>query len=336
MDILTPTPQQQIGNGTKKQISKDNDDARKLIVKDNGELKSYSEIYVSTRTAVVVTNCFIDLEKLFENIPIAQYEPVQKRRGRKKRVNIERPIPKLPFGSVVSAQYEQKARGTLLKPQNEHFLHCVVIYIVIDPNQAPFGENNFPNVKIYTNGKLHITGCKSDDDYVNAFKAVLQLFDTIKQYTGEDVIANKPSTYTALFNTVMQNIDFYIGFGICRESLDRYIKKYTNYNSIYEGSISPGVSVKIPVSTEKDERLVSLSYDPVTKQMERAIVNLEEHKSFFVRKNKNRDRYHTFRIYASGNIIFTSAGSDMEDVYNNFVSDLIKNKEHFEETLSNE
>jgi len=316
----------------KKTSSKIVNQLSKLVISDDSSIIPFSQIEVSTRTAIVVTNCFIDLDKLFEYIPIAQFEPVAKRRGRKKRVNIERPVPKLPFGSVINAQYEGKVRGTLLKPPGTFFLHCVVINIVIDDSSVAFGEMDKKNVKIYTNGKLQITGCDSDKQYVATLKAVFQLFNTIKTYTGEDVVTNNPQTYTAIFNTVMQNMNFYLGFNVCRESLDRFIKKETTYRSIYEGSITPGVSIKIPLSSDENKKCLSMTFDKETSEITTDEVNFVDYASFFIKKNKSKSRCHTFLIFASGEVIFTSAGADMEDVFNNLVTQLVKNRKQFEET----
>ena len=49
------------------------------------EFKNFEEIPVSTKTFIIMTNIVIDIQKLFNFLPITQYTLVQKKRGRKKK-----------------------------------------------------------------------------------------------------------------------------------------------------------------------------------------------------------------------------------------------------------
>lgn len=357
MDSVHTHPQETVLNNvpTKKVSEKVRARLSKKVMNADGTVKPFSQIPVSTRTAIVVTNLFIDLNKLFEYCPIAEFEPVMKRRGRKKRVNIERPTAKLPFGSVVNVQYECKVRGTLLKPKKQsveeeeeeqssgankaYFLHCVTLVIAIDKEENVFGENCLKNIKCYQNGKFQITGCKTDQQYLDTMEAIFHLFQDIKTYTGEEVIQNQSSLteYTAVFNTVMQNMDFYMGFGICRDKLDRIIN--TNYKeqycSIYEASVTPSLNIKIPIQVSNETPLLSMTFQKATRVCKSAMVPYGEYKSFFAKKNKQREAYHTFLVFATGNIIFTSSAANREDVYNEIISILVQNKEEIKEENDN-
>jgi TATA-box binding protein (TBP) (component of TFIID and TFIIIB) len=320
----------------------------KKVMNTDGTVKPFSEIPVSTRTAIVVTNLFIDLNKLFDYCPIAEFEPVMKRRGRKKRVNIERPTAILPFGSVVNVQYECKVRGTLLKPKKQveeedeeqsaskaYFLHCVTLVIAINKEENVFGENCTKNVKVYCNGKLQITGCKTDQQYLDTMEAIFKLFQDIKTYTGEEVILNQATleTYTAVFNTVMQNINWYMGFGICRDKLDRIINTYyrEQYCSIYEASVTPSLNIKIPIQVSNETPLLSMTFNKETQEVSQSMVPYGDYKTFFAKKNKQREAYHTFLVFATGNIIFTSSAANRKDVFEEIISILVKYKDEIKE-----
>ena len=44
-----------------------------------------------------------------------------------------------------------------------------------------------------------------------------------------------------------------------------------------------------------------------------------------------KEAEHTFLVFATGHVIFTSAGSDMETVFHTFITLMIENRAHFEE-----
>ena len=340
--------------------SRNTDKEAPPVLMEDGSIKPFHMFDTSTRTAVVVTNCSLHLDKLFTYIPIAQYEPVKKQRGRKKRINIERPTPKLPFGSVVYAQYESKARGVRLRPtstankkqtssqanvlqtqktsESSFFKHCVMLDIMIDRDEQAFGENNSKNIKLYSNGTMHITGCKHDDHYQDLVVAVFQLFNIIRTYTGEEVVVRRPEKCTAVFNTVMQNINFFMGFGIYRDLLDDFIQEhFPNYCSGYEGSVNTSVNIKIPINPDnvpKNHQLMQLTYDLTNDTYSRSRVPYEEVKHMFQKKGKRKDKEHTFLVFASGLVILTSPGDDMEHAFYQFVHTLLTNRAQFEEKLA--
>ena len=57
----------------------------------------------------------------------------------------------------------------------------------------------------------------------------------IEEMTGERCYRfnNSESTLRIVFNTVMQNMDFNIGFNISRERLDRFINTRTEFVSVF-------------------------------------------------------------------------------------------------------
>ena len=355
---VTTATSKRVNEKMKKRMSK-------IVLNEDGSLKPFSEIGVSTRTCVVLTNCTVDLDRLFTYAPLIDYQPPVKRRGRRSKYDVEPPVPRLPFGSVLNIQMEDKKRGLFLsnggvataptapatpaspstpsepstprivtsaptgETKKSFFLHCAVMDIHIDDYGDQNDEIKFKNVKVYRNGKLHITGCKNDKQYLDTVKAVFQLYDAIETYIGEPVIACQDPTYRAVFNTVMQNMDFYIGFNIFRIKLDEFINQHTDYRSIFEGSSTTGVNIKIPIM-EQDQKLMSFEYDKATQICRNGWVNYADFKHFFPRKSK-KEKEHTFLVFASGTVIFTSSGPEMEHVFNKLIGLLVKNRHFFEE-----
>ena len=339
----------------------------KIVIRPDGSVKPFNEIGVSTCTLIVVTNLQIDLAKLFAYTPITDYQPPKKRRGRKKRNNNEKPAPKLPFGHVIQVQHELKVRnsqqfttqpsldvnvtnvattsGKKRKSQaheepfeksnkRAYFLHCVVLKIIVDEH----GEKPDKNVKIYRNGKFQITGCKNNKQSLDTVRAIFELFQSIEQYTGERVVQHAEPQMKAVFNTVMQNRDFYMGFNIFRDKLDQFFNEHTDYISIFESAQATHVNIKIPIES-CEENLLYLQYDPVARHSTVSTVLRSDYLPLLTKKTSKssstpseESHEHTFLVFASGHVIFTSIpGRSMEQMYYKMIQLLIQNREYFEE-----
>jgi TATA-box binding protein (TBP) (component of TFIID and TFIIIB) len=414
--VQTSAPAPVLSNSqVRKMTEKVRQNVAKCIIDGNGNLKPFAQIPISTRTVIVLTNCTVDLAALFQYAPVIDFEPQVKRRGRKKRNNFEKPVPKIPFGSVVKVQHELKIRGTDLKkkdtntestksassksaakpfqPQGQaaneeeqmntsddeesvdmqidscetnstgttgtgrdtvvtneliapnregnyqvqlepvkkaYFLHCVTLVIAIHSDQDK--ENITKNVKLFSNGKMQITGCKNDDQYINTVKAVFQLFHTIEQYIGQPIVVCNDPNYRAVFNTVMQNMDFYMGFGIYRNKLDQFMNTKTDYITIFEPSMNPCVNIEIPIQ-DSDAKMMSMEYNRQTQAVTRGQVNHKDFQHYFAKKNpKKKPAVHTFLVFASGRVIFSSSGSSSEKIFYEFINLMIQNRLEFEET----
>jgi hypothetical protein len=203
------------------------------------------------------------------------------------------------------------------------------------------------NVKVSANGKFQITGCKENNHYEQAIMGLFQNLQQIQEYTGiesyymveDDNVTRSSRTdlpVKATFNTVMQNMDFNIGFPIDRNKLDTFINTHTNFCSIFEGSINTEVNAKIKAQDTLESELPQIHYHPSTGQLTRCmapyrfycdLLNEKERK-----KETRKDRYHTFLIFSSGSVIMSSRGTDMERVFYYFVDLLLQNRKHFEDT----
>lgn len=323
----------------------------KRILTPDGKIRSFEELGVSTKTVIAVTNIRINLDVFYNYVPIVDFTPQEKRRGRKKRINIETPVHILPFGSVIMVQRRRDFRGTVLKTKsrknNTYFLHSVTIVMSLN-------NNKFVNVKVSANGKFQITGCKENEHYEQTIIALFQNLQYINDCTGEQSysLAAEPGSSStsgtgsssnvvkAVFNTVMQNMDFNIGFAICRNRLDSFINQHTNFCSIFEGSINTEVNIKVPTKQSMEIDLHQIRYDPASKVLTREKVpynfycdQLNEKER---RKETRKERYHTFLVFASGSVIMSSRGPDMQRVFYEFINILLNNKKQFEDASEKE
>jgi len=97
-----------------------------------------SEIDVSTKTIIAISNLKINLEKFYEYIPITPFKPIEKKRGRKKKIAVEQTVDLVPEGSIINVQRKNNFRGVLLKKKkntNTYFLHSVTMVLSIEKNK---------------------------------------------------------------------------------------------------------------------------------------------------------------------------------------------------------
>jgi TATA-box binding protein (TBP) (component of TFIID and TFIIIB) len=316
----------------------------KSIVKSDGTIKNFEEIAISTKTVIGISNLKINLEKFYNYMPITDYTPPQKKRGRKRRIQIATTSNNIPFGSIISIQRKKEVRGAILKtkkkssnisdeedtprPANEkdYFLHSVSLVVVLDDNKQI-------NIKVSSNGKLQITGCKCDDHFIQAVISVYKTMIEVEKWTGE-ILFTLNGDLEVVFNTVMQNMDFNVGFRINRYKLDKYINQYTNYCSIFEGSLSTGVNIKVRSDPDVYPKILKIRYS--NGELERFYTSFEEYKTLLDKKKETKkDKHHTFLVFASGSIIMSSRGSEMKEVYDSLIDILTNNREHFEDKSFN-
>ena len=96
------------------------------------EKRNFKDIPISTRTIIVATNTIINIENLYDNLPITPYTVIRKKRGRKKKDVIEDIHNTVPSGSIISIKYQDKLRGVELKPKKKKtkfFRNAVTIII---------------------------------------------------------------------------------------------------------------------------------------------------------------------------------------------------------------
>jgi hypothetical protein len=308
-------------------------DESKVILLPDGKFKDFERIGISTETVIALTNLQIDNTKFFQYVPITDFTPIEKKRGRKKRYCVQVPQVKLPYGSVISVQKGNSIRGAILKNKQKKnktfFLHSVTTVFVLKDNKQI-------NVKVSNNGRFQMTGCKNESHYVETIILLMSYLKQIEEFTGEKIWKfSSGEKLEVTFNTVMKNMDFNIGFSIHRDKLDYFINTGTDFRSIFEGSISTGVNIKVPTVLDQEEKLLKIAYNMKTGEIERSNVPYSSYYSSLEdkekRKEQRKEKYHTFLVFSSGSIIMSSRGSDMKPVFENLVKTLIKNRTKFED-----
>lgn len=298
---------------------------------------NFDDIKVSTKTFTATTNLHINIDKVFEILPISEYILIPKKRGRKKKVEVEDPNKDLQYGSIVTLKYQGKIRGVDLKQKKTEknwFRNSFTTVIFLD---------KMINFKVCRNGTFQMTGCKS---YLHAEQCVKIIWSYIKNNT--DLYRyTRGSTLEVLFIQCMRNIDFSLGFFVDREKLNRYMKEQTNFSCLLETSFGyTGVSIKVPLKQDITQMPINkLIYNKEADDNGDSENIWTEYKTIYQEyldtlSQKDRDtkiateRYNTFLLFQSGRVIASSMNSTyLKPVYYEFLEVIKQGYEIIEERL---
>ena len=293
----------------------------------------FDNILVSTKTFIAMTNLSLDLQKLFNFLPVTNYVVIPKRRGRKKKVENIDPNEGITPGSIITLKFEDKLRGVDLKKKKitskrgKWFRNSFTVVIVL--------EDKTINFKVCQNGMFQITGCKTD---AHAEVCVKYIWEYIKNETNLFKFSRGNNLET-LFVPAMRNIDFGLGFLVDREKLAKYMSVQTEFHSLLETSFGyTGVNIKIPVMESiidmevkkliyKDEWIEEVAYYKDYLEL----LSVKERD-----KKINKDRYNTFLVFHSGKVIMSSICANFaRDTYYYFLKIIRTCYDQIEERLGN-
>lgn len=300
------------------------------------KVNDFDSITVSTKTFIVMTNITIDIQALFDHLPITKYTVIPKKRGRKKKTVVEDPNKNILDGSIITLDLANKIRGVILKKKRkkegkktpDFFRNSVTIVMVVDGKKI--------NFKISRNGKFQMTGCKFDS---HAEKCIQYIWDYIKDSKGVYTLNDSEKYFKATFIPAMRNIDFSLGFLIDREALDAYFNTETDYCSLLETSIGyTGVNIKIPVKMPiSDLKLKQIRYkkgDWAKPKLVPYQFYLDTLKPKEQQKKLDKKRYNTFLVFHSGKVIMSSMCAEFaRETYYEFLDIIGENRWVFEEKL---
>ncbi len=301
-------------------------------------LPEFSKLSVSIETIVLFTNITFHIKKIFEYLPYNDYIVSQKRRGRRKKDEIEDNNINIPPMSIISLKMGNKLKGVDLKKRDDenkkhnYFRNSISIKIAVS-------STKLVDMKIPEKGQLQITGCKNKTQCLEILRILYIRILQTEKMIGEKLITKNSESFTVIPITMMRNYNFKTGFFIDRDKFHNFINNSTEFTSIYESTIDSSVNVKYKNSTPFDEKLdmtelkvtdkINLKVELVSK-----ILDLE---LFFnscsdkdAIKLVKKDKYISFLCFHTGSINFTGVGPRMECVYENFKDIIIKNRSQFE------
>lgn len=284
---------------------------------------NFDDIKVSTKTFIVMTNLILDLERLFEFLPITNCKVVPKKRGRKRKNDTITVSENLPVGSILTMRYKNKLKGTELnqkkqKKTSRWFRNSFTVVMLLETKKI--------NFKVYSNGMFQITGCKLDS---HAEESIRYIWNYIKDepslYTYKSTVAN----LEVLFVPAMRNVDFSLGFIVDREKLAKYVSTQTEFFSLLETSFGyTGVNIKLPL----DKPITEMSIKKFTYRdgdFVESMTTYTEYLDYLPEKERikklNKERYTTFLTFHSGRSIISSITADYaRESYHKFLQ-IIRN-----------
>ena len=274
--------------------------------------KKFEDYVVSTKTFIVYTNLILDIDKLYGVLPITDYVVVQKKRGRKKKIQEDNPNKDIQDGSIIKVQNGSNFRGVEGKKNSrgKYFRNSMTFVIYID--------GKLLNSKVSRNGKFQITGCKKDsqaEKCIDYFWKYISKFKTLYSFSDGEHLKT-------VYDPVMYNIDFSFGFEVNRENLDKYINTNTEYYSILETTFGyTGVNIKIPVTASSDNfKIKQIEY--LDQEQNISYISYDQFQSQY-RENRKKEsnKYNTFLVFQSGKVIMSGKSAlFMEDVYYKFIN----------------
>jgi TATA-box binding protein (TBP) (component of TFIID and TFIIIB) len=314
----------------------------------------FDSIKVSTKTFIVMTNMTLDIDKLFNYLPITEYILVPRRRGRKKKNEPADPNKDIKSGSIITLEYQNQIRGVDLKKKKKnkytkkkgnYFRNSVTVVMIIDGKKI--------NYKISRNGKFQMTGCKRDDHAEECVKwfwkyaknsvgiySIKRDNDLLSESDSEEKEQSPKKSYLkAIFIPAMRNIDFGLNFLIDREKLDEYFNMCTDYHSLLETSFGyTGVNIKIPI-VKPIQELQLKQIECIDGKWNKAhYVPYDNYLKMLpekdVAKKLKKQRYNTFLVFHSGKVIMSGMEeSFMKDIYYEFLDIIRKCYNIIEERL---
>jgi TATA-box binding protein (TBP) (component of TFIID and TFIIIB) len=244
----------------------------------------YDNIKVSTKTIIGVSNLAINIQKVFNTMPIDQGTENQEIKIR-------------------TIYYGMEKRGLVLnekKKAKKSFRNAINIV-------AELPQQKFINFKVSKNGKFQMTGCKSEE---HALKIVSHFIQHLMNHCRSHVTLAKNNSILVFFQTVMTNIDFSIGFKINRQKLDEQMNKDTVYHSLLETSCGyTGVNIKFPLDMKWWDLQTPILFcsqvnenEPIQwKRLSEPLSAMTE----ITNEKKQKKKYNTFLVFHSGNIIMS-------------------------------
>jgi len=272
------------------------------------------DIPVNTRTIIAYTNLDLDIKCIFQTFPTDEYSESD-------TVIFET----LYYGNEIRGKVPNKAR----KASFRNAINVIGVMKTIDKKI---------NFKVSKNGKFQLTGCKEEEHaYRMVERFIYQLLRSCPpsavRWKEEEKEEEKDIRIS--FRTVMTNIDFSIGFLINRLKLDELINQTRDMYSLLETSCGyTGVNIKFPLSPFPWKTFIPtmiLNSDP-TKQPFLKSISPRFHAEKCT--NMQKQRYNTFLVFHSGNIIMSGMDIDsMEDHFNLFISLLREWRPFIEEKI---
>ena len=280
--------------------------------------QSFENLKISLRTIIIYTNIEFNLENIFSNIIICNLNSIPLT---KKKQNIDKKNIIAPYGAIIGSLNKNKFRGLDLRKQkrkksNTFFRNQTTLYFSL-------GDKYLLHVMISKNC-IKIAGCKCDKDALIACRILWE------DYINKDInmwkIKDEHTYVEFISDTVMQNVNFFLGFPLNLEYLNNLLNdKYRDeiLLSYYSNRSHKTVKIKRPLSIPSKKIYHQLLYD--LKNFETpifAVINENKYSKRISKKTVTILVFKSSKIVISGKYL-----ENMKKDYDFFINIAINNRE---------
>jgi hypothetical protein len=293
--------------------------------------KEFDDINISTMTIIMTTNLEMDLEWLYDILPVPHFDT--KGVVIKTNKDFQNYMTQLnpPYGTITMVQYKEHLKGFKIRKKKQKFFRnalSIVMYV-----------GKLVTIKIPTKGKLQMTGCIGDDQSEMCIK---YFWNILQQHTPSPntyFLSGNSKCLETTVNIVMTNIIFKMGYHINRQNLDLYMNQCTDFNSLLETSFGyTGVNIKIPFKLIPEETKIKQMKCNEYGVWETSFISYNAYIQSLSDRDREKElskkRRNTFLVFHSGTAIMSGMTTQyMKDVYDKFISIMREARNEIEETI---
>lgn len=282
---------------------------------------AFSSFNVSTKTVMAYSSVTLDLEKVYEGLPVTETEyRVKKKSG---LPDIRSAVA--PEGSIISLRHKNNFRGIVTNPEaaknqntKKYFLNQVTCILSVE------GKNL--HIMIFR-GNFKIPGCQNDEQVK---KTVRILWNYIAQIPGSYTKRGPETEDPSFFlETVMMNVDFSLGYLVDRRALNTVMnnEKYEENVKIsrFEPTTNTAVNIRMRSSPPEDFQYEVMCF--VEKDGEWNYLIKREKENVYIKRRKPK-KHTTFLVFGSSKTIVSGRYKEsMEKACISFFQIVNENKE---------
>ena len=281
-----------------------------------------------TITHIAAVNWIIDHIALYQYVQFPKFkeDPLKG----KKRSEVK--LPKKYNGSILRIKYKDlykvvHVRGYGIDDSTSEgcFSNSATVLMYMDKIIV---------LKIPSQGKIQITGCKSEEQVYRAIHAVWKHIQKIKKEHPEVSSIPEGEVPKVIFQTAMNNINLNLGFNINKKRVHEFLYKETEFHIIPNDAKYAGVTAKIEAEGIKE--LANVRHRFLNGRWYASKANWTDYLSMLTPKDRTKEekteRYHTMLIFHSGKVIMSSPRYElMKDVFCYFVNLMLDNRAKIED-----
>jgi hypothetical protein len=208
-----------------------------------------------------------------------------------------------------------------------HFLNQVTIALSL--------ERVILNVMIFKDN-FKIAGCKEDNDAVEAIMILWQEYISLikDSFQIKEKFKDEKSP-RFLFQLVMRNVDFRLGFPVDRQKLNELLngEKYSDKIAMSQCEPTGNTNVNIKMIQSKPK---NFEYDCLVIPQNEKPYFIKHKKKIYRSKKKKKTKHITFIVFSSSEVILSGRYEEkMKEMYQFFIEEAFKNRDIIEEKIRN-